>query len=236
MSLLVAIEGADGAGKATAAANVRNAIIARGFTASVVSFPRYSETVGGVALGDFLAGRMTVPVTPKAAAVLYALDRLESVRFVAEQAATHDVVIFDRYVASNMVYQASKVESAEAVEMMRWIFALEIETFGVLPPDLSIYLDTPLENARELMLLKSKRSYTDRQYDEHEADVVLQAAVRQNYSDMSSLGLAGPWQTVRTTTAAGALRRPTDIAAEIAAYVLAALSAASSARSTAAKA
>jgi dTMP kinase len=236
MSLLVAIEGADGAGKATAAANVRDTLVASGVTASVVSFPRYTETVGGVALGDFLAGRMTVPVTPRAAAVLYALDRLESVAFVAEQAAAHQVLIFDRYVASNMVYQASKVAPEQAVDMMRWIFSLEVETFGVLPPDLSIYLDTPLENARQLMLLKSRRSYTDRQYDEHEADVALQTAVRRNYAEMSRLGLAGPWQTVHTTATNGSLRTPDDIAAEIVDHVVAAIGEPSNASPTRSKA
>jgi dTMP kinase len=222
MSLLVAVEGADGAGKATAAGNVRDALLARGITARVISFPRYGETVGGVALGEFLSGRMPIPVTAKAAAVLYGLDRLESVSFIAETAAACDVVIFDRYIASNMVYQASKVEPENAQEFMGWILRLETEMLGVPPPDLSIYLDTPLDTARELMLLKNQRSYTDRQYDEHEADIALQNAVRRNYAAMADLNLAGPWRVVRTTFSAG-LRPPLEIAAEIVDHVLAAL-------------
>lgn len=219
MSLLVAIEGADGAGKATAAGNVRNALVARGLSASVISFPRYSETAGGFALGAFLSGRMPVPVSAKAAAVLYGLDRLESVPVVAQAAATNDVVIFDRYIASNMVYQASKVIPEDAADLMRWIFKLEIEMFGAAPPDLSIYLDTPLENARELMLLKGARSYTDRQYDEHEADIVLQRDVRRNYAAIASTGLAGPWRVVRTVLD-DRLRPPQEIASEIVDHVL----------------
>jgi dTMP kinase len=219
MSLLVAIEGADGAGKATAAANLCEQLVTRGYSASVISFPRYQQTVGGVALGEFLSGRMPVPVTAKAAAVLYALDRLESVQFVAEAAAANDVIVFDRYVASNMVYQAAKVPAEEAAELMRWIYQLEIETFGVLPPDLSIYIDTPLEAAKKLMMLKSARSYTDRKYDEHEADTVLQEAVRRNYADMAQMGLAGPWQVVQTTSPSG-LRLPVEIATEILGHVL----------------
>ena len=222
MSLLVAIEGADGAGKATAAENVRRMLVDRGLSATVVSFPRYRDTVGGVALGDFLAGRLPVPVSPKAAAVLYGLDRLESVSFVEAAAAAHDVVVFDRYVASNMVYQASKVPPDEADALMRWILDLEIGSFGVVPPDLSIYLDTPLAAARHLMLLKARRSYTDRQYDEHEADLALQHAVRRNYAALADGGLAGSWRTVRTTGDAG-LRAPDDIAAEIVGHVMTAV-------------
>lgn len=214
MSVLVAIEGADGAGKATAAANVSAALISRGFSSTVISFPRYKDTVGGVCLGEFLAGRMPVPVTPKAAAVLYGLDRLESVAAINEAARTHDVVVFDRYIPSNMVYQASKVASEDASALMRWIYALETDTFQVPAPDLSIYLDTPLEAARGLMQLKDKRSYTDRQYDEHEADTALQRAVRLNYSSIAEMGLAGPWQTVRTIKNE-TLRPPLEIASEI---------------------
>ena len=219
MSLLVAIEGADGAGKATAAGNLRDALVSRGFSATVISFPRYRDTVGGATLGEFLAGRLPMPVTPKAAAVLYGLDRLESVAFVAEAAAANDVVIFDRYIASNMVYQASKVAEDEAAAMMKWIYGLETEAFGVVPPDLSIYLDTPLDEARKLMLLKDKRSYTDDQFDQHEADIALQNAVRRNYAEMARTGLAGPWRVVHTR-AGGSLRAPVDIATEIVGHVV----------------
>ena len=218
MSLLLAIEGADGAGKATAAENVRAALDARGYAAAVISFPRYRDTVGGMVLGDFLAGRMRVHVSVKAAAVLYGLDRLESVPFVAEAAARNDILIFDRYIASNMAYQASKVAPNEAAEMMGWIFRLETEMFGVLPPDLSIYLDTPLDEARRLMLLKARRSYTDEAFDQYEADTALQAAVRQNYAEMTRSGLAGPWRVVQTK-ADDVLRPPLQIADEITDHV-----------------
>lgn len=220
MTLLIAIEGADGAGKATAAANACKLLIERGISASVISFPRYSETTGGFALGEFLSGRIPVPVTPRAAAVLYGLDRLESVDAVANAATSNEVVIFDRYIASNMVYQASKVSPAAAGEMMDWIFRMETETFGVRPPDLSIYLDTPLETAHQFMLLKHRRSYTDRQYDEHEADLELQRRVRENYAAIAQSGLAGPWQVVSTVVRSD-IRPPLDIANDVVNHVLA---------------
>lgn len=229
MTLLVAIEGADGAGKHTAAVNTRDALIASGTSACVLSFPRYTDTVGGFALGEFLSGRLPVPPSPKAAAVLYALDRLESVDAIADAAAHHDVVIFDRYIASNVVYQSSKVSSAQAPEMMRWIWNLEVETFGVRKPDLSIYLDTSLARARELMLLKQQRSYTERTHDEHESDLALQRRVRENYQALAEDGHFGLWHIVRSDSAAG-LRPPQDIAAQIVEHLRAYLAASSDAR------
>ena len=164
MSLLVAIEGADGAGKATAAANVSELLIAGGISARVISFPRYRETAGGVFLGEFLSGRTPVPVTAKAAAVLYALDRLESVEFVAQASAVNEVLVFDRYIASNMVYQASKVgPGKQPISCVG--FSVETEC-SMCFRRIFDYLDTALDAARKLMQLKSARSYTDRQYDE----------------------------------------------------------------------
>ncbi len=212
MAFLLAIEGADGAGKATVSAAVVDLLRAEGRRAEVVSFPRYAETAGGHVLGDYLAGRLPRAVSPQAAAVLYALDRFESRAHVADVAAANDVVVFDRYVASNMAYQAAQVDDAPA--MMAWIAALECGQFALPAPDLSVYLDTPAEVARGLILKKRRRSYTDEAFDAYEADAALQARVRENYAGMAAAGLLGRWATVATTVA-GESRRPGEIAAEV---------------------
>jgi dTMP kinase len=219
-ALLVAIEGGDGAGKATAAANLVALAQAAGRSATVLSFPRYGDTVGGHVLGEFLSGRLPRTMTPKAAAVIYALDRLESAAHLAALAAAHDLVVLDRYIASNIAYQAAKVPPEDVPALIDWIVRLETEQFGLPAPGLTIYLDTPLEVARDLILRKRQRSYTDRSYDEHEADLALQARVRENYAAMAASGVLGRWVTVRTV-ADGAMRSPAAIAAEIAGEVLA---------------
>lgn len=216
--MLVAIEGADGAGKATTAARLCEALGAAGRSATVIAFPRYGETVGGVTIGRFLAGELPVPVTPHAAAVLYALDRLEWRDAILAARAAHDVVIFDRYIASNMAYQAAKVPEAEARAMMEWILDLETGRFALPSPTLSIYLETPWEIAKALILQKARRSYTERSYDEHEADVALQARVRANYEAIVAAGLLGPWRSV-AASAGGTMRTPEEIVAEIRAHL-----------------
>jgi dTMP kinase len=214
VAILVAIEGADGAGKATTARTLAEAIVAKGRSATVIAFPQYGNTVGGVTIGRFLAGELPVPVTPHAAAVLYALDRFEWRGAIVEAAEAHDVVIFDRYIASNMAYQASKVAEADARGLMEWIAGLETGQFALPLPTLSIYLDTPWEMARAMILQKAQRSYTDRSYDEHEADAALQLRVRNNYEAMAAAELLGPWAVVRAS-ADGVMRPPGEIAAEI---------------------
>ena len=216
MGLLVAIEGADGVGKATTARTLCEALNAAGRSATVIAFPRYGETTGGVTIGRFLAGELPVPVTPHAAAVLYALDRFEWRAAILAAAEAHDVVVFDRYIASNMAYQAAKVPDARA--MMAWILALENGQFALPAPALSIYLDTPWEMAKALILQKAQRSYTDRSYDEHEADAALQQRVRANYEAIVAADLLGPWQIVRASEN-GAMRAPQAIADEILAHL-----------------
>ena len=214
-ALLLAIEGADGAGKATTAAEVARQLGAAGKRAEVVAFPRYADTIGGHVLGDFLGGRLARQGSPEAIAVLYALDRLESAAHIRDVAARNDVVVFDRYIASNMAYQGAKVPAGAAEALMRWIVALETGQFGLPAPDLSVYLDTPLDTARAQVARKQQRAYTDLIYDQHEADAALQAAVRANYAILAASDLIGDWITVRPLAAEGTMRPPADIAAEI---------------------
>jgi dTMP kinase len=186
MSFLLAIEGADGAGKATASALVVEQLQAAGRSAAVISFPRYTDTVGGWALGAMLAGTLPRGTSPKAAAVLYALDRMESRDHLMATMAANDVVVFDRYIASNMAYQAAQVPVDEADTMMAWIADLETRSFALPMPDLSVYLDTPADIARGLIRQKRKRSYTDDAFDAYEADTGLQDRVRINYAAIAA--------------------------------------------------
>ncbi len=218
MSFLLAIEGGDGAGKATAAAEVTAQLVAGGTSATVISFPRYAETLGGHVLGEYLGGRLPHAASPRAAAVLYALDRMESAGAIAEAAAGHDVVVFDRYVASNMAYQAAQGSAGEADALMRWIARLECDQFALPVPDLNVYLDTPADVARGLILRKRKRSYTDEALDAYEADDALQLRVRGCYETMVAEGLLGRWARVPTVEN-GALRPPREVAGAIVAAV-----------------
>jgi dTMP kinase len=218
MGKLIAIEGADGVGKNTASRGLCDALNAAGRSAVVIGFPRYGETVAGVTIGRVLAGEMPVPVRPHAAATLYALDRFEWRDRILEAQARHQVVIFDRYIASNMAYQAARADPDEARALMEWVLALETGQFALPRPDLSIYLDTPWELARELILKKARRSYTEKRFDEYEADIALQQRVRANYEAMAEAGLPGPWRVVQASQG-GTMRPPEAIVSEIAAEI-----------------
>lgn len=214
MGIIVAIEGADGVGKNTTSRLLCETLQAQGKTATVIGFPRYGETVAGVTIGRYLAGDMPVPVSPHAAATLYALDRFEWRDQILTAVAAHDVLIFDRYVASNMAYQGARVPAEESHALMEWILALETGQFALPAPALSIYLNTPWDLARALILQKAERSYTDKSFDAYEADVALQQRVRANYETIVESAMLGPWQMVHAS-AEGAMRPPADIVGDI---------------------
>src|SRR3712207_3314277 len=108
--MLIAIEGIDGSGKGTQARLLRERCRAAGLSAALISFPRYAETRFGRAVGKFLNGRFGTldQVSPFLAALLYAGDRFESRTLLRESLFANDVVVLNRYVASNVAHQGSK--------------------------------------------------------------------------------------------------------------------------------
>lgn len=217
MGIILAIEGADGVGKNTTATLLCDTLNASGRSAAVIGFPRYGETLAGVTIGRYLAGELGVAASPHAAATLYALDRFEWRDNILKAVEANDVLIFDRYVASNMAYQAARVES-DTRAMMDWILALETGQFQLPRPALSVYLDTPWELAKAMILQKAERSYTARSFDEYEADFALQQRVRANYEAIVAADLLGPWKIVRASEA-GAMRPREEIVAEVIGHI-----------------
>lgn len=211
---LIAIEGIDGSGKGTQAALLRDALVARGLKTALISFPRYRDTFFGARIGDFLNGRFgsLSEVHPFLAATLFAGDRLESRPMLLEAIATHDVVVLDRYVASNIAHQAAKREGDERRTLAEWILDLEYDVNQLPQPDLAVLLDLPAATAQTLIARKNARSYTDRAVDLQEADAQYLEKVRKVYLDLAANDAA--WRVIDVERH-GALRTIDEIAAEL---------------------
>ena len=188
VGLLVAIEGIDGSGKGTQAARLRDSLQAAGFRTELFSFPRYRETRFGAKIGDFLNGRFgdLDQVSPFLASLLFAGDRFESRSLLEQAIAAHDVVLCDRYVASNIAHQAAKVLGAERQELIQWIQYVEHTLYGLPHPDCTLFLDLPVRHATRLIALKAQRSYTERAADLQEADAGYLQKVHDVYGQLAS--------------------------------------------------
>lgn len=155
MTTLIAIEGSDGAGKDTQSTKLAEWYVRRNEKVVKISFPRYKQTAGGWALWEALKGDNAnaynfANVDPYSASLLYAADRRESLSFLKEQIENSDVVIFDRYVESNLLHQGGKfATNEERVNFSRWLFDLEYKLLGLPKPDMVIYLKLPFEKSLE---------------------------------------------------------------------------------------
>lgn len=216
-SMLLAIEGVDGAGKGTLARNLLARAAAAGVTAASLSFPRYEETRFAKLIAQYLNGRFGAldEVPPRFAALLYAGDRFESRDRLGALLAGHRLVVLDRYVASNVAYNAAKLPEAERAGLIAWLHELEYDVFELPPADLTCLLATPAATADALVARKAERSYTTAKRDLHEADRIFMADVAEVYERLARQNARSAWLRLAATDDVGTLRHPDEIADEL---------------------
>jgi dTMP kinase len=212
---LVAIEGIDGSGKGTQAQRLIQRLKGQGRRAALLSFPRYDATFFGRAVGEYLNGAFGSlgQVHPFFASLLFAGDRFESRGVLAEALASDDVVVLDRYVASNIAHQAARLEGPARETLIESIERLEFGVYQMPRPDLVVLLDLSVATAQRLIATKPARVYTDRPADIQEADADYLARVRDLYLHLASA--EANW-TVVSCERQGNVRSIDDIAEEIA--------------------
>lgn len=185
---VIAFEGIDGSGKGTQSRILVEALADEGFTVELLSFPRYSDTRFGAAIGDFLNGKFGEldSVSPWLASVLYAGDRFESKSLIDDAIANNDFLVFDRYTSSNIAHQGAKLEGEERDRIIDWIEGIEHEVFNLPRPDLTVLLDVSIETSQALIRKKAPRDYTDAEADLQESNVTYMAGVRDCYLQLAS--------------------------------------------------
>lgn len=214
--MLVAIEGIDGSGKRTQAEMLVARARRQGWSVAAFSFPQYGRNAFGRAVADYLNGRYGAvdEVAPQLAAPLFAGDRF-AVREALQQARQErDLVVCDRYMASNLAHQAAKLPAAQRPAFVEWLQEIEIDLYGLPSADLSVFLDVPVETAGELVLDRGRREYTDAARDIHEADAGYLTECRAVYELLVETDDTTRWLFVRCD-ADGTLRSREEIADEV---------------------
>ncbi len=202
MGRLVAIEGLDGAGKRTLADRLTAAFDGR---VARFAFPRYTEDVHAELVRDALYGRMgDLASSVHGMAVLFALDRRAAAPALRAALDTHDVVLVDRYVASNAAYGAARLHEDASGELVAWVRALEFERFGIPVPDHQLYLDVPPEVAAARAAHR-ERTEAGRERDAYEADDGLQERTAAVYAQLAAASWLSPWTVLDTAPDLGAL-------------------------------
>ncbi|MGI6103181.1 MAG: dTMP kinase [Patescibacteria group bacterium] len=218
--MFIVIDGADGAGKSTQTERLIDAARARGLSATNIHFPSYQGTEGGKVVQDYLYGAFgdAASIHPKLASLPYAIDRFEQAEHLRELIRTHDLVVADRYVISNMAFQGAKLPEGEREAFTQWCATMDYEVFGNPREDAVYFLSVPTELSAALV---RQRSSDSRKTDLHEANLAYQTKVLAQYHWLCTY--YPHWQLVDCSAPSdtGQTLRPIeDIAGEIEALVL----------------
>jgi dTMP kinase len=198
----VVIEGLDGAGKQTLVRALAGQAEDQGVRIATLAFPRYGASVHADLVRDALYGRLgDLSASVYGTALLFALDRRGAKEQIAALAAAHDLVVLDRYTASNAAYGSARLRAPGAPDghaadgFAEWVQELEMGRFGLPVPDRQILLST----APELAAARARgraAEQSDRALDRFEADSGLQERTATAYRELASAQYLSPWLQV----------------------------------------
>lgn len=194
--MLLTIEGVDGAGKRTLSVALQDAFGAAGKTVATLAFPRYGQSVTADVAAEALHGdHGDLAESVYAMAMLFALDRAGAVEELTALRAAHDVVILDRYVASNAAYSAARLHQDATGEVVDWVYRLEYQRLQLPNPDFQLLLDVPIELAGERARSRAELD-PSRARDAYERDDGLQRRTGAVYGQLAEAGWGGSWLVV----------------------------------------
>jgi dTMP kinase len=196
---LVVIEGLDGAGKRTLADGLVTELDVRGAKVARMAFPRYDTDIHADLVRDALHGRLGDLVgSVHGMAVLFALDRRDAAEQLRALRAGYDVVLLDRYVASNAAYGAARLHEGVDGAFVEWVQTLEVDRFGVPVPDLQLLLRVPLDIAARRADYRAAAD-SARPKDCYEKDRGLQARCAAIYDGLAAREWLAPWSVIDGT-------------------------------------
>ena len=176
MGKLIVIEGTDASGKQTQADLLYEYYKKENPKTLKLSFPDYESPSSALVKmylnGDF--GKSADSVSPQIASIFYAADRYASYKIKWGQAVKDkdSIIICDRFVSSNMIHQAAKIDDfTEKEEYLKWVYNLEYEIFGLPQPTATIFLNMPPKHAQMLMSERKNKITNGDSLDIHEQDL-----------------------------------------------------------------
>ena len=203
--MLIAIEGVDGAGKRTLTEGLREAFEAAGRSVATLAFPRYGQSVPADVAAEALHGQHgDLASSVYAMALLFALDRAGGAAQIRDLCGDHDVVILDRYVASNAAYSAARLHQQADGEVVGWVHDIEYRRLHLPLPDWQVLLGVSTELADQRARHRARHD-ASRERDAYERDAGLQQRTGAVYAGLAAMGWGGRWRVVDAEVQPGPL-------------------------------
>lgn len=172
---LIVIEGLDGSGKATQTINLTKKLKSMNIDCKDIHFPCYDSDSSALVKmylnGTF--GDNPDDVNAYAASAFYAVDRIASyLQDWKKDYENGSVILSDRYSSSNILYQLQKIPPKKHEQFINWCIDFEHNKLGIPYPDLTIYLDVPVEISQKLMEKRYKGDNSKKDIHEKNIDML----------------------------------------------------------------
>ncbi|NKX88356.1 dTMP kinase [Nocardia coubleae] len=198
MGVLIAVEGLDGAGKRTLIDGLVDELSAKGLRAGSLAFPRYGRSIHADLAAEALRGSHgDLAGSINAMAIMFALDRADASAELSNLLDANDIVILDRWVASNAAYSAARAVQDADGEIVAWVGDLEYGRLGLPVPDLTVLIDVGTDVAAERARRRGELD-TARALDAYEKDSGLQQRTGEVYRELADRDWFGRWWTYRS--------------------------------------
>lgn len=195
---LIAIDGVDSSGKQTHTQMLYKRLAGEGADVRKISFPMY-ERESSYLVRQYLSGAFggkPEDVNAYAASTFFAADRFAT--YKTDWGADYHsgkLILADRYIASNMIHQASKIDDeTERNRFLDWEYDLEYNIYGLPEADLQIFLDMPVEFALKLMEERVNKMNGGVKKDIHERDTEY---LHKSYSNAVAISEKYGWTHIR---------------------------------------
>lgn len=207
--MIIAVEGADKAGKHTQVMKIVEYLNGRGIATETLDFPQYNSYWGGF-IKDYLNGKFgTTRNLPAEYTMLpYALDRQAHMPQIKKWLDAGKWVVFDRYTYSN-AFSIAKLPRDQWKDKIAYLEDMEFNQMGIIRPDYNIYLYLPAQISYA-MRTQGLKAYQNGKPDIHESDLKLLEDVSSVYKTIAQQN-AKNWTVVNEIKSNGIRMNPNEV-------------------------
>lgn len=180
--IVIDIEGLDCSFKETNSKALYVKFLSKGYKCVLLSFPNYesdsSDLVKRYLNGNFGDADHTGPYLTS---LFYTIDRgITALREKINKLYNEGyIIILDRYTSSNFIFQGTKFnDEKKCDEYIKWLKDLEYNKMGLPEPDLTIFMDMPIEVSSKIIAKRKLKNGQDT--DIHEQNTSFMKKVREN--------------------------------------------------------
>ena len=207
--MIIAVEGADKAGKHTQVMKIVEYLNGRDIATETLDFPQYQSRYA-MEIKNYLNGNTNI--NREKLMELFALDRRAKMPIVKQWLDMGKWVVFDRYTYSN-IYSIAKLPREQWVPEIEKLEDMEFNQMGIIRPDHNIYLYLPAQISYE-MRNQGLKAYQNGKPDINESDLNLLIGVADVYKTLVARDPKN-WTVVNEIKSDGTRMNPNEVFATL---------------------